>query len=79
MKAAIILLVLCGCANHYVVVPPTPEGNACVRQCMGVHSNAYVACLQTCPGAQYFTSDNPNWREECTHPPIPGTCARTGS
>jgi hypothetical protein len=70
-SSAMLLLVLtsmlCLACATLPIVPPTPEGNACVRQCLAIQNtcglgstgwavvvacnNQHAQCLATCPGA----------------------------
>jgi len=61
--AVLLSLVFAACAHAHVHVPPTPEGEACIRHCIAItcepeprhddgHCDAqYQNCLRTCPGA----------------------------
>lgn len=58
--AAAMFVAACGVPPS-VVVPQTPEGQNCVRQCMTVENTCRLGlscdqqwhdCLMTCPGAQ---------------------------
>lgn len=78
----VLAVVAVGCRRHAVsvVVPNTPEGLACERQCLGIFhacqggrgSNAkvcrkeYDGCLETCPGAMF--SDGRRARGSMTQP-----------